>query len=270
MLKVLIVEDEDIIRRGLLFSIDWTSMGCVVVGDADNGDDGAKKILECSPDIVITDIKMPGHDGFEMLERVEGLCDFETVILTSHADFEYARKAIRSKVFDYLLKPVDEEQLKAIINRIDNRLNEKKTYSQIRKNVHDVDDLKIIDIEFYKQHSKNLSRYTLLVIDYIINNYKAKISIDDVARKLYVSPGYLRRVFKEETTHTFNDFLNQYRIQKSIELLLSGEHKVYVIADMLGFSDYKYFFQVFKQYMKCSPLEFLKSDYYINHKEVKE
>ena len=67
MLKVLIVEDEDLIRKGLRYIVDWQSAGCTVVGEAANGRDGLKMIAELKPDIVLTDVKMPGMDGLEML-----------------------------------------------------------------------------------------------------------------------------------------------------------------------------------------------------------
>ncbi|HFL3174641.1 TPA: helix-turn-helix domain-containing protein, partial [Clostridioides difficile] len=69
---------------------------------------------------------------------------------------------------------------------------------------------------------------------------------------------YLNTKFKSETGYTFNDFLNRYRMQKAVELLKSDQYKVYEIAEMVGFSDYKYFIKVFKKYIGCSPAKFME------------
>ena len=111
MLRVLIAEDEDIIRKGLVYTTDWLSMDCVVVAEAANGQEGLEKILECRPDVVIADICMPFLDGIEMIKRAAETVHFKSILLTSYADFEYARRAIDARVCEYLLKPVDEEQL---------------------------------------------------------------------------------------------------------------------------------------------------------------
>ena len=106
MLRVLIAEDEDMIRKGLVYTTDWLSMGCVVVAEASDGKDGYEKILECRPDVVITDICMPFMDGIEMIKKASKQVKFKSILLTSYADFEYARRAIEARVCEYILKEV--------------------------------------------------------------------------------------------------------------------------------------------------------------------
>lgn len=263
MIKLIIVEDEDIIRKGLVYTIDWLSMDCVVVGEAENGEEGIEKIKELKPDVVITDIKMSKKDGLEMLRETNKIYDFESIIISSYSEFEYAKKAIKLNVFDYLLKPIDEEKLKEIMRKIKIHIENKKIYQNIKEHTKNMNQIKIIDIDYYINAKKYNSKYTAKIIDYIIENYTSKITIDDLSEKLYISPSYLSRNFKEETDQTFNKFLNKYRIQKSLELLFLGEYKVYEIAELVGFSNYKYFSRVFKKYIKCAPLEFIKSNYSI-------
>ena len=102
MLRVLIAEDEDMIRKGLVYTTDWLSMGCVVVAEASDGKDGYEKILECRPDVVITDICMPFMDGIEMIKKASKQVKFKSILLTSYADFEYARRAIEARVCEYI------------------------------------------------------------------------------------------------------------------------------------------------------------------------
>ena len=94
MLRVLIVEDEDIIRKGIAYTMDWTSMGCTIVGEAANGKEGIEKILDLKPDIVLTDIMMPFMDGIEMIRQTTDQVHYKSIILTSYAEFTYAKQAI--------------------------------------------------------------------------------------------------------------------------------------------------------------------------------
>ena len=89
MLKVVVVEDEELVRRGIVLTVDWASVDCVVVGEASNGEEGLEVIRRYHPDLVITDIKMPKLDGIEMLRqlRAEGN-DAYAIFLTAYSDFD--------------------------------------------------------------------------------------------------------------------------------------------------------------------------------------
>ncbi|HHX60409.1 MAG TPA: response regulator [Epulopiscium sp.] len=267
MIKVLIVEDEDLIRKGLAYTIDWSKMGCTIVGEAANGQEGIEKIKELSPDLVITDIRMPIMDGLEMLQGFKKR-DFEVIIITGYGEFDYAKKAIHLNVFDYLLKPVDENKLCEIITEVVKKIMEKRILSQLKESIKDMDHIEVLGVECYVQKSDYKYKNTSLVIDYIEKGYYNKISMEEVAEVLGVSPSYLSKIFKKDTSRTFNDFLNGYRIHQSINLLIEGRYKIYEIAEMVGYSDYKYFSQVFKSYMNCSPMEFMKSNFLIRKGEI--
>ncbi len=112
MLKMLIVEDERWEREGLAIFLDWESLGISVVETASDGIEGMDKALEMKPDIIITDIQMPGRSGIEMAKLImEQLRDVRIVVLTGYDDFEYAREALRFGAVDYVLKPVGEEEM---------------------------------------------------------------------------------------------------------------------------------------------------------------
>lgn len=118
MYKVLIVEDEDIIRKGLLFMVNWQDADCVVVGEAADGLEGLEKIRDTSPDIVVVDINMPVKDGLSMLEDSIEEYGYDAIIVSGYSDFEYARKAIRLGVTEYLLKPVNFNELYDALGKI--------------------------------------------------------------------------------------------------------------------------------------------------------
>ena len=118
MYKVFLVEDEDIIRKGLRYVIDWQSVGCVVVGEADNGIDGIKGIRALEPDIVLTDIRMIGMDGLEMLSSSIQESGYDAIIISGYDEFAYAQRAVSLGVTEYLLKPIDFDLLYSAVQKI--------------------------------------------------------------------------------------------------------------------------------------------------------
>ena len=131
MLKVLIVDDEERIRKGLQTIIDWNSYGYEVCGIADNGRNGINEVKRLQPDLVVVDIKMPGIDGLTMIRnlRNEGIhCYY--IILTGFKEFDYAREAIELEVNSFLIKPVNETQLVEKITKLASVIKEKNKLIQ--------------------------------------------------------------------------------------------------------------------------------------------
>ena len=96
MLKVLIVDDEAVVRRGIVLGVDWASLGCAVVGEAANGEEGLAAAERYSPNLIITDVRMPRMDGIEMMEQLRARgCTAHVIVLTAYNDFDYARSALR-------------------------------------------------------------------------------------------------------------------------------------------------------------------------------
>ena len=127
MYKVLIVDDEPIVREGLEFIIDWQDFGFTIVDKAENGRMGLEKINALDPDLVITDVRMPGIDGIEMIRKVrkEGI-KTRFIILSGYSDFTYAKDALSLNVLSYLLKPIEEAELIEELLKIKEDLKEKE------------------------------------------------------------------------------------------------------------------------------------------------
>lgn len=113
MIKVMIVDDEPYIRKGLKILIDWEQYGFMICEEASNGQEAASKLKRTQIDLVITDIKMPGMDGLELIEytREHISKNIRFLIISGFYEFEYAKKAIKYDVSDYVLKPVQKEEL---------------------------------------------------------------------------------------------------------------------------------------------------------------
>ncbi|KUO71461.1 MAG: AraC family transcriptional regulator [Clostridia bacterium BRH_c25] len=268
MLKVLIVEDEDIIRKGLIHTIDWLSMGCIIAGDADNGLEGLRLIEEHRPGLVITDIKMPVMDGIEMLEKALTNNCFYSIILTSYSEFEYAKQAISLNVSEYLLKPVDKHKLADIIEKIKKDSDRKKVLNSLIDKAKISDDIELVNLDVFIFSDSEHNYYVDEALNQIKMNYNQRISIESISNNLGVSTSYLSRKFKDITDQTFLDVLNKYRVQKAIELLNEGKYRVYEVSELTGFSEYKHFCSVFKKYTLTSPTEFIKSRGCIIHKNI--
>ncbi|MDY0287313.1 MAG: response regulator [Sphaerochaeta sp.] len=252
MNSVLIVEDEELIIRGLTFAINWTDLGCFVAGTARNGVEGLTAIRTISPDIVLADISMPIMNGLEMLEiaRDEGYT-FAALIITGHDEFELAKKAIGIGVVDYLLKPLDHKALAEVIENCKVQLDRMKYYEAAKK-------APSLEERVLPPHA-SISRLVGDAVEYVENCYREKFGIQDIADHLDVSYSTLSKQFKQEIGFTLNDFINRFRIMKSIELMKSEKDAIYLIAEQVGFSDYKYFIKVFTKYLGVTPSLFMKS-----------
>ena len=137
--SVILVDDEEEVRKSIIKQIDWESAGFKVVGDAENGEDALEKIEDSEPDMVLTDIRMPYMDGLTLAEKIrQKYPSMKVVIFSGYDDFEYAQKAIKLNVTEYVLKPVNVEELTSILKRIksslDEEIEEKRNVSRLREN----------------------------------------------------------------------------------------------------------------------------------------
>ena len=242
MLKVLIVEDEEMIRKGIVLTVDWAALDCVVVGEAANGVQGLEAARRLEPSLIITDLKMPQMDGIEMLKalRAEG-CKAYVIILTAYDHFSYAQSALRLGAVDYLLKPFHDGDLENAITRLQQRMQSGGEQAA--------------PIGATRKGAK--SKYVLEAMDYISKHYNdPDISVGSVAESLNISEGYLSHTFKKETDYTLLNYITRYRIHKAMELLKDCRVKVYEVAEQVGYRDIAYFSATFKKYTGISPSEY--------------
>lgn len=123
--RIILVDDEEEVRKGIIRKIDWAAAGFQVVGDAENGEDALEKIENLEPDVVLTDIRMPYMDGLVLTEKIrQKYPSIKVLIFSGYDDFEYAKRAIKLNVTEYILKPVNVEELTLILKRIKHNLDE--------------------------------------------------------------------------------------------------------------------------------------------------
>lgn len=137
--RIILVDDEEEVRKSIIKKIDWKRAGFVVAGDAENGEDALEKIEALEPDVVLTDIRMPYMDGLTLTEKIrQKWPSVKILIFSGYDDFEYAQRAIKLHVAEYILKPVNVEEMTAILLRIktslDEEIEEKRNVSKLREN----------------------------------------------------------------------------------------------------------------------------------------
>lgn len=123
--RIMLVDDEEEVRKAIIRKMDWEQLGFTMVGDAENGEDAMEKIEQLEPDVVMTDIRMPYMDGLTLTAWIREKYPFiKILIFSGYDDFEYAKQAIKLNVTEYILKPVNGQELAEILNRVRGSLDE--------------------------------------------------------------------------------------------------------------------------------------------------
>lgn len=246
MYRVVIIDDEDIIVEGLKKIIDWKKFGCEVVATAGDAQTGSQAIREHKPDILFTDIKMPNMDGLTMLAGLRGeFPDMQITVLTGFRDFEYAKRAIQIGVTRFLLKPSKMNELNEALTVMTENLAKLAPPQP--------------EAEKAEDEPKESTANSFIVknaLKYIEDHYTEKLTLTDLADKMYVSQWYLSKLLNKYAEKSFNELLNQARINKAKKLLSDPSLKIHEISDMLGFNDVTHFSKIFKKLVEVSPNEY--------------
>lgn len=241
MYKVMIVDDEDIIVRGLVQILPWAQYQCEVVATASDGAMAQDLIRKHEPDILFTDICMPGTDGLTMLAALRSeFPNMQVTILSGHPDFEYAQQAIRLGVVRYVLKPSKLAELEGALQEMTSRLGGLAAQTPEHEGVADTAQNFII---------KN-------AVAYIEQHYAEKLTLTDVAEKVYVSQWHLSKLISKNTNQSFSELLNGVRITKAKELLQNPALKIWEISEQIGFADVTHFSRIFKKLAGMSANEY--------------
>ena len=262
MYRVIIVEDSDWIRKGLVFTVPWQDYGFAVVGSAPNGQEGLELIRESRPDLVIMDIKMPRMDGLSMMEAVlgEGICRPEFIVISGYDDFAFTRRAILLGARDYLLKPIGDEELGEVLRRTAATLaraeSSRRLDSVLRSQAFDPDFVAF----FHRLLDETVRRDDLAgyAVRRIEERFETDICLGDVAAELRVSESTLGKRFKRVTGSTFVEYATMVRMKKALEFLADPACRVNEVACKVGISDTRYFSTLFKRYTGFTPSRFRK------------
>ena len=252
MYKVVIIDDEPIIVEGLSKAVHWEKWDCQVAATAENGQSGIEIIKRENPDILFSDIRMPGMDGLSMIAALKSEHPhMQIAILTGFRDFEYAREAIRLGVTRFLLKPSKMEELEEAVQVMVQNLSHRKENTEGEKE------------EGGPEAAAAGSFIAQNAVKYIEENYMEQLKLSDVADHVYVSQWHLSKILNQHVEKSFSDILNHARIEKAKELLREPSLRIGDIAEKVGFLDMAHFSRVFKKHTGFSANEFrnqMKSD----------
>lgn len=251
MYRVLIVDDEKAVRQGLSKLILWEEYGFTVAGSAASGRQALERIHTAPFDLVLTDVRMPGIDGIQLIEALrQEHFPGEIIILSAFPEFEYARRAIESGVSHYLLKPINDHLLVKALERVRGVLASRgpapaPPAPSAACEPPSVDPPPLASPDLMKA-----------VLRYIDEHYNRDISLTAIADVFYMNAVYLGRLFKASTGQRFTDYLNTLRIERASELLRLPDLWIYEISENVGYHDLNYFYRMFKAKTGMTPTEY--------------
>lgn len=238
-IKILIAEDEDIIRKGVAKYLKLHTDRFGIIYEADNGQDAFDIIVKHQPDIVLLDIQMPKMDGITVMQKAAKLNHNSLfVILSGYDEFKYAQQALHYGAREYLLKPVRASDILACLNKLADKYIDTE-----EKKVEENDNEE--SVPFVKEAK-----------EYVEEHYTENLTVKEVAGIIGISSGYLSTMFNQSMGQSFVDYLNQLKINHACVYLEQNYLKVYEIAYKVGFQDEKYFTKVFKKIKGITPKEY--------------
>jgi two-component system response regulator YesN len=237
-MKLLILDDDIQIREGIQHSIDWAHIGIDEVKSAGDGVSGMEIASFFRPDIILSDVRMPGINGLDFLREIKKILPHSKVILVSgYDDFEYLQKAIKYKADAYELKPVKVQNLINLVEEMKKKIiTERESAASAETN----------ESPMYKPK-------IMKAVDYINTHFDEPLSTAAMGKILNLTPNYFCTVFRQETGKSFSAYLNEVRLKSAVYLLEHTDLLSYEIAAQCGFHDYIYFSQVFRKKCGCSP-----------------
>ncbi|MEE3399214.1 MAG: response regulator [Eubacterium sp.] len=244
MVNVYIADDEVWIILGLKKLLEKLDIDAYVVGTANNGLMAKEEIERFKPDVVFADIRMPGLSGLELLQEIPKVSpDSKVVIISGYAEFSYAQEAVQHHAFDYLLKPIKEEDLSRVMTSLLSEMDEGEASGEME------------DGERPPAYDRMIDN----VISEIREHYMEDISLTSLSAKYNISMGHLSKMIKESLSVNFSDYIASLRIQRAKELLRDDRLSIQEIAEIVGYNDYFYFTKVFKRVEGISPSKYRKS-----------
>ena len=246
MLRMLIVDDERVTREALYTLVDWQELGIEDVELCKNGAEAFDRMLDDYPDIILTDIKMPGLSGLDLIARAHAArMNTVFIVLSGYAEFEFAKEAMHYGVRHYLLKPVSREQLQSVMQEVC------------------AECLSRIAAEGSQTGTTPPTGDLVRVIKtYVRDNISdSSLSLKKLSEEtLFMNPDYVSKLFRKKTGERFSAYVSRKRIEMA-KALLRGNPDVLVqdVAEQTGFgNDVQYFFRMFKKATGYTPSEYIR------------
>jgi len=221
---------EQLVRKSV-----FSEYGYEIAGYTTEPEKVVKEIISLSPDVVMTALKMPGKTGVELMEKLKsGGKKTEFIVLCTYKDFIDVRRLFQSYGFEYLSKPVDDNELKNVLTRMSGKLS----LSPPRSNI--------------VSSSKELNE----IIAYLQDYSAMRHTLESISDKWSLYPNTVCNLFAKHLDTTFIAYLTMQRMEHAEELLVKTDKSIKEIASLCGYNDYFYFCRVFKDKNKCTPTQY--------------
>jgi YesN/AraC family two-component response regulator len=241
MKKILLVDDERWVRTALKWTINKLNLPLQVIHECQNGLEALDWIKVNEVDLILTDIRMPVMDGLSLVKELSSLNGrYDVIVISVHDEFQFVQQAMRSGVTDYLLKPIEENEIKVCLEKwLNKKSNKDHTSKQM---LADKENLPLSTID--------------RILDYIEKTPLDKITLKEAAESIHINPSYLSQLFKQQLNKKFVDYITELRIEESKRLLQNTTLRMSEIAERVGYSDLAYFSNNFKRLVGSSPSEY--------------
>lgn len=244
MKKILLVDDERWVRAALKWTINSLNLPLEIVHEVENGLVALDWLKNHEVDLIITDIRMPIMDGLTFVKELKQVKEKQDIIVISvHDEFQFVQQALRSGVIDYLLKPIEESELRICLQKwLDKPAREENKTNNNQ-------------LEADEQPSTTIEK----VLNYIKKTPLADVNLNDAAKSVHLNASYLSQLFKQQLNKKFVDYLSELRIDEGKRLLRQTSLPMSEIAERVGYSDISYFSHNFKKVTGQTPSEYRKS-----------
>ena len=246
--NIVIADDEERIVHNMKKIIEEAFGEKVIVYTAFNGIECTGIIKKYSVDLLITDIRMPGADGIELVKFVRSInSKTKILVISAYEDFNYAKQLIPYGVMEYIVKPI---KVNHILAKIKSVIEEKNKIPEVQSIGGSDMELELRNENY---HTKDLIKGAKA---HIRQNLYNPVSLTDVADYLHVNKSYLSTVFKNETGENISNYINNEKVKEAKKLLLETEQPVNEIAEKLGYSTTKYFIEKFSKSVGITPAKY--------------
>lgn len=260
---IAVVEDETWLRKGLVTTTNWEDLQCRVIADFASPQEALETIPALKPDIVITDIRMPGISGLELIAKLRERCGCVFLVISGHDDFAYAQKAIEMGVLGYLLKPIDDAELEQAIRRAVQAVATKHRIQGLSRKAQAIEGAIRASAPYFtfeRTAGKLPDRQIQKAVDHISTHFAEDLSAKTLAAILHCSESHLFKLFKAKTGYTVLEWITHYRMKEAITLMKTPSARIYEIAGKVGYKDVRYFSSVFKKHFGVTPTEYRNTE----------
>lgn len=244
-MNVILIDDEEVALNALRRRVDWKKYGFDEVFTANSAKQAQEAFQSHTIDVMVSDIEMPQGNGLELFEWVKVYYPaVECVYVTCHPEFDYVRKALQLGSADYVLKPIDYEELDDILCRlVERRGRHTAPPAQTARPAAPAETNEKDDV-------------IGTVKRYVREHIQEDIYIADIAGQVFLNEQYLMRTFKKATGLSILEYITNERLRLAQELLVDTDLPINRVADAVGYGNYSYFTRLFKRNMGLTPQAF--------------